>query len=300
MRRLAVAVCLVPVGWAALEAQEPPVFRTGIGMVVLQATVRNARRELVKDLGATAFTIYENGAPQTITLFRQGEVPVSLGVLLDNSKSIRDQRATVESTALAALGISNRQDETFLMNFADRFEVDVPLTSAVHALETAVHRSDSIGGTALRDAVAEAERYLTENATNQRRALVVITDGNDNASTTSEEQLEAHTEQTGIAIYTIGLLNRDDMAKAKRGRETLEPLAESSGGVARYPSGAEQAEAVAADLARQLRHVYTIGYVPLAQALDGSYRKLRVEAKGRERLWVRTRPGYRALAGKTG
>jgi VWFA-related protein len=298
--RLALAVCLVPLGWAELEAQEPPVFRTGIGMVVLQATVRNARSELVKDLGATAFTVYENGRAQPITLFRQGEVPVSLGVLLDNSQSIRGRRATVESIALAALRVSNPQDETFLMNFADRFKVDVPLTGDAQALATAVHRSDSIGGTALRDAVAEAERYLSEHAINQHRALVVITDGNDNASTTSEEQLEADTEQNRIVIYTIGLLNLDDMAKAKRGREALERLAESSGGAARYPAGAEQADEVGTEVARQARHVYTIGYVPLAQALDGSYRKLRVEAKGRERLWVRTRPGYRAAPGKTG
>jgi VWFA-related protein len=268
-------------------------------MVVLQATVRNARRELVKDLASSAFTVYENGATQAITLFQQGDVPVSLGLLLDNSQSMRGQRASVESVAMAALRVSNRQDETFLMNFADRFKVDVPLTSDVHALEAAVHRSDAVGGTALRDAIAEAEQYLSEHATRQRRALVVITDGNDNASTTSEEQLEADTERIGIVTYVVGLLNRDDVAKARRGHEALERLAESSGGVAYYPSAPEQASDAGADVARQVRQVYTIGYVPLDQALDGSYRKLRVVAKGRERLWVRTRPGYRAISGKT-
>ncbi len=294
MRRLAVLALFHPLALAAATGQAPPVFRAEIGMVVVQATVRNQQRELVTGLARDAFTVYENGERQSITLFRQGDVPVSLGILLDNSRSMREQRVAVESAALAALRSSNPQDETFLMNFADKARVDVPLTSDVQALEAGVHRTDSIGGTALRDAIAAAEQYLGEHATKQRKALLVITDGNDNASTTQEEGLEKQTEESAVVIYVIGLLNRDDPAKAGRGRQALERLAESSGGVAYYPPGEEEARSSVVDVARQVRHVYTIGYAPLAQALDGSYRKLRVVAKGPGRLSVKTRPGYRA------
>jgi Ca-activated chloride channel homolog len=294
MRRLAlVALIIQPLALAA-AGQAPPVFRTEIGLVVVHATVRNQHREPVTDLASRAFTVYENGTPQTITLFRQGDVPVSLGILLDNSRSMRGQRAAVEAAALAALRSSKPQDETFVMNFADRPAVDVSLTGDVSALEAGVHRADSLGGTALRDAVAAAQEYLGRHARQERKALIVISDGNDNASTIKEDDLEKQTEQQGIAVYVIGLLNRDDPAKARSGQKTLERLAESSGGVAYYPPAPDEASRSIVDVARQVRHVYTIGYAPLAQALDGSYRKLRVVAKGRERLWVKTRPGYRA------
>jgi VWFA-related protein len=262
--------------------------------------VRNAHRELVTDLGQGAFTVYENGTAQAITLFRHGDVPVSQGILLDNSRSMRDRRAPAESAALAMLRGSHPQDQTFIMNFADRARIDVPLTSDVETLAAAVHRSDSIGGTALRDAVASAQEYLNQHATKQRKALVVITDGNDNASSTTEDALERQLGQSGIAVYAIGLLQRDDAGKAGRGREALERLADSDGGLAYYPADAEQAESAGVDVSRQIRHVYTIGYAPLVQAFDGSYRRLRVVARGRERLWVKTRPGYRANPGKLG
>jgi VWFA-related protein len=285
---------------ALIEAanQRPPTFRAEIGLVVLHATVRNAQRELVTDLPASAFKVYENGVVQTVSLFRQVDVPVSVGLLLDNSRSMRGRRGIVETAALAALHSSKPQDETFLMNFADKARLDVPLTGDVSALEAAVHRSDAIGGTALRDAVASAEEYLSEHATKARKALVVISDGNDNASTSTEEQLESVAEQTEIVVYAIGLLDRDEEARAERGREALERLAELTGGVAYYPTNAEQTDTSIADVARQVRRVYTIGYSPLNQTLDGSYRKLRVAAKGRERLWVKTRAGYRAVRGK--
>lgn len=273
----------------------PPVFRAEIGMVVVQATVRNERRQPVTDLPPEAFTVYENGVRQAVTLFRQGVVPVSVGFLLDNSRSIRGQRAALESAALAALRTARPDDEVFVMNFADRARVDVGLTSDVEALAAGVHRADAIGGTALRDAVSSAEEYLRARATRERKALVVITDGNDNASTVKEDELEKRGQESGIVVFAIGLLDRDDPARAGRGRAELERLAEWSGGVAYYPAGPEQAAASAAEVARQLRGVYTIGYTPLVQALDGSYRKLRVVARGRERLWARTRPGYRAI-----
>src|SRR5262249_30475184 len=120
-----------------------------------------------------------------------------------------------------------------------------------------------------------------------------ITDGNENASSVGEDQLEKQVQQDGIVVFAIGLLDTD-AARAGRGRAELEHLAQSSGGVAYFAASAEQAAAQAVDVARQVRSVYTIGYAPRVQALDGSYRTLRVVARGAERLWVKTRAGYRA------
>ena len=280
---------LVAVG---LKAQAPLVFRSEIGVVYLHATVRNERGELVTNLGPSAFTVYESGARQTLSVFRHDDVPISLGILLDNSGSMREARPLVEAAALAALRASNPADETFIMNFADKAKVDVPFMSDLAALSAGVARLDSIGGTALRDAIASALDHLEDHAKNQRKVLLVITDGNDNASETPMDRIKQQAERSDVAVYAVGLLHQGDPSKVERGRDALSALTESSGGLAQYPATADQAGAAAREIAGQMRHLYTLGYSPAAQMLDGSYRKVRVVAKGPERLHVRTRPGY--------
>jgi VWFA-related protein len=293
MKTLALLVTLL--GGPGLPAQTPPVFRAEIGVVVVQATVRNGRGQPVTDLDRGAFTVYENGARQAITVFRHGEVPISLGILLDNSRSMRGKREAAESAALATIDASRPQDEMFIMNFADRARVDVPLTDDLAALAAGVSRRDSIGGTALRDAIAQAQGYLAERASRPRKVLLVITDGNDNASVVPQERVKQQAAQADIAVFAIGIASPDDPDATRRGRDALDDLTESSGGVAHHLTAAEGADARGRETARQMRQFYTIGYAPIAQALDGTYRALRVVAKGRERLRVKTRAGYRAL-----
>jgi Ca-activated chloride channel homolog len=260
---------------------------------VVQATVQNTRGELVTNLERDAFTVYENGKPQPITLFGREDVPVSIGLLIDNSGSMRSVRAQVEAAALAFARASNPRDEVFVLNFADHLHLDVPFTSDVHVLEAGIGRVDSIGGTAMWDALQMAETYL-EGGTRDRKVLVVITDGGDNASLSTADGVRRRAEQGNVVIHAIGLLG--DAAAAKGARHDLDQLVEHTGGVAYYPTSIDHIERVALDLAQQIRQQYTLGYAPINHTLDGTYRTVKVAVTARERLVVRTRPGYRATA----
>jgi Ca-activated chloride channel homolog len=292
--RLATAAAIAVLLCTAATGQPPPTFRAEARLVVLHATVTSARGEIVTDLEQHAFTVYENGRPQPISVFRRDDVPVSIGLVIDNSGSMRAVRANVEAAAVAFVRASHPLDEAFVVNFAEKARVDVPMTRDTHALEAGIARVDSIGGTAMRDAVLLAERYLRQHASHDRRVLLVITDGNDNASTASVDQLRRTVDQSETAVFGIGLFRDDDARTAARGRDGLDHLTELTGGAAYYPAAVEQIHPVVLEIARQIRNQYTIAYAPRNQALDGSYRSIRVKVAGPGGSSVRTRRGYRA------
>jgi VWFA-related protein len=294
MRRRVLAAGAAALAMSVVHASQPPTpFRAETRLVVLHATVRNDRGELVTNLDRPAFTVYENGKRQPVALFRRDDVPVSLGLLIDNSGSMRTLRARVEAAALAFVRASNPDDEAFVINFADRPRLDVAMTRDVHAIESGIARVDSIGGTAVLDAVDAAETYLRAHATRDRKALLIVTDGKDNASEKTMKQIQDAAERSDTVVYAVGLFADGD-ASAKQGRKELDDLTGRTGGAAYYPADVDQIQSVVLDLAHQIRQQYTVGYTPINQALDGSYRTIRVEARGRERLVVRTRAGYRA------
>jgi VWFA-related protein len=290
--RVTLAVLLFQAG--IVKAQAPAVFRAETRLVVLHATVTNSRGELMTNLDRGAFSVFENGKRQPITLFRRDDIPVSLGLLIDNSGSMRVLRAKVEAAALAFARASNPQDEMFVLNFADTVRLDVPMTSDPRALEAGIRRVDSIGGTAIRDGVEMGEGYLRDHARQDRRVLLIITDGIDNASMATVNQIRAQAERTETVIDAIGLFHEQDTARAGAGRRELNELTERTGGIAYFPTSVEQIESVAVDLAHQIRSQYTIAYSPLNQKLDGSYRTIRLTVSGPETYKVQTRPGYRA------
>jgi len=285
-----VATALLPLLGGMLAQQ--PAFHAETRLVVIHATVRNARGELVTNLERGAFTVYENGKRQSITLFRRDDIPVSLGLLIDNSGSMRALRTRVEAAALALARASNPQDEIFVINFNDKARLDVPFTSDVGILEAGIARVDSIGGTAMRDAIDLAQTYLSEHGTRDRKVLLVITDGIDNASVVTRDRIEKQADERDTVILAVGLFG--DAERARQGRHELDRLADRTGGTTYYPASIDEIGPVAAEIARQIRNQYTIAYVPLNQALDGTYREVRVTASGSERLSVRARAGYRA------
>jgi VWFA-related protein len=294
-----VAPCAFAV-WFALgqiaPAQSPSTFHSETRLVVLHASVKDDRGALVTDLGRDAFRVYENGRRQPIAVFRRDDIPVSLGLLIDNSGSMRSLRSRVETAALAFIRASNPDDEVFVVNFADKARVDVTMTHDIRAVEAGIARVDSIGGTALRDAVQLAEAYMQIHATRDRRVLLVITDGKDNASESTAKQIEAAAAHSETVVFGIGLFG-DDGRSSKQGRQELDRLSIATGGAAYYPAGIDQIESVALELARQIRQQYTIGYTPTNQVLDGTYRTIRLEVQphvGSAQLSVQTRPGYRA------
>jgi len=276
---------------AAIVAQQPA-FRAETRLVVIHATVRNARGELVTTLERDAFTVYENNKVQPITLFRRDDIPVSLGLLIDNSGSMRTLRSKVEAAALALARASNPQDEIFVLNFNDKARIDVPFTSDIGVLEAGIARVDSIGGTAMRDAIDLGQMYLAEHGSRDRKVLLVITDGIDNASVRTRDQIEKQAEQRDTVVFAVGLFGNED--RGKQGRHELDQLADRTGGIAYYPMDIDAIGGVALEIARQIRNQYTIAYAPLNQALDGTYRAIRVKASGPERLSIRTRAGHRA------
>ena len=284
------AVCLA----VHLAAQKPGAFHAETRLVVLHVTVTNGRGELVANLDRGAFSVYEDGRSQPITLFRRDDVPISLGLLVDNSGSMRSLRAGVEAAALAFVRASNPLDEIFVLNFADSPRIDVPFTNDLRVLEAGVARIDSIGGTAMRDAMLVAERYLRDHAAHDRRALLVITDGRDNASTASRIELRTIVEQSGAAIFVVSLVRESASAKRPRNEDELERLAGLTGGVAHEAASISDVNRVVLQIAHRIRSEYTIGYTPANPVLDGSYRAVRVKVSRPRGLTARTRPGYRA------
>lgn len=275
----------------ALDSQVRPAFHAEARLVVVHATVRDSRGEIVTNLNQGAFRVYENGKRQPLSVFLGGNTPVSLGLVIDNSGSMRNRRGRVEAAALALARASNRLDEMFVVNFADTPRIDVPLTSDLAALEAGIGRLDSIGGTAMRDGVELAARYLNDNASRDRRVLVLITDGRDNASAASAERVKKQAAQSNISIFAI-VLPPDEGQRANRAPRELRELAEGTGGIALHASTMADVDSVALRLASQIRHQYTLAYTPLDQALDGSYTKIRVVAGGPGEFSVRTREGY--------
>jgi Ca-activated chloride channel homolog len=273
---------------------QAPSFHAETRLVVLHVSVRTARGEVVTTLDRDAFTVYENGRRQPVSIFRRDDIPVSVGLLIDNSGSMRAARLRVEAAALAFANASHPDDELFVVNFADKARLDVPFTSDRTVLDRSIARVDAVGGTAMRDAVEVAETYLHDCGKMDRRALLIITDGNDNASTVSLDRIARAAEQREIVIYAIGVFGHEDPAAANRARKALDHLTERSGGLSYYPSSLDQVQAVALDMAHQIRHQYTVAYAPIDQRLDGSYRTLRVKVSGPDRYVVRTRAGYRA------
>ncbi len=295
MTRAIVAIGVLVAASLPLRAQQPS-FRTETRLVVLRATVQNRRGAEITDLDQSAFTVYEDDKRQPIRLFRRDDIPVSIALLIDNSGSMRPLRERVERAALAFVQASNPLDEVCVINFADRPHLDVPLTSNLEALAAGIRRVDSIGGTALRDAVAMGESYLQEHPARDRRVLLVVTDGRDNASETTVNAIAAMARQHDIAVYGLGLFALADSSQAKDGRHELDALTGPTGGIAEYPSTLGEIDSAALELARQIRRQYTIAYAPTNQALDGTYRRIRVEARGPGPLTVRTRLGYVADA----
>lgn len=290
-----IAACLFAAATARAQDEAPAVFRSDTRLVVLHASVVDKNGKLVTNLPAAAFKVYENGAEQQLKTFKREDVPVSLGVLIDDSGSMRDKRAKVSAAALALIKASNPQDEVFVVNFNDEAYLDVPFTSDVKKLEEGLSKIDSRGGTAMRDAISMSIDYMKQKAKRDKKVLLVITDGNDTASNETLERLVQKVKTNdGVLIYSIGLLNEESKRDAKAAQRALKVLTESSGGLAYYPRELPDVDKIALQVAQEIRNQYILAYSPSVQRLDGSYRQIKVTVKGPGNPAVRTRSGYYA------
>lgn len=269
-------------------------FRKEVEEVILYATVVDPRNRLVNNLARESFQVYEDGQAQRITSFRREDIPVSLGILIDNSGSMRDKRPKVNNAALNFVRASNPEDEIFMVNFADEPYLDQDFTNDVSLLREALEKVDSRGGTAVYDAVVAASDHLSKGGKRDKKVLLVVTDGEDNASRdTLEEAVRRVQDGEGPTVYTIGILG-DDRNK-KRARRALERLAIETGGVAYFPKDLTEVDAITKAVAHDIRNQYTIGYKPTRPQSEGGFRNVKVEAVTEgKRLQVRTRSGYYA------
>jgi VWFA-related protein len=262
--------------------ENPYVISVSVNMVVLHATVQNEKNVLVGGLDRERFQVYENGTLQQIKYFSHDDIPVTVGLVVDNSGSMRSKRSVVIAAAMAFARSSNPSDQLFVVNFNEHVSfalpVNIPFTDDKVQLEDALSEIVASGETALYDALDIALLHLNKGD-RDKKVLIVISDGGDNASKRTLEQVIALARRSSAIIYSVGIFEEQDEDKNPA---VLRRFAEETGG--------EACERIA----RDIRSQYTLGYVPTDQAQDGTYRAIRVSARtpDRARLWVRTRPGY--------
>ena len=274
------------------------VIRSEADLVVLPVSVIDSHGHFVPGLKEADFHVYDDGKPQQITLFMDTDSPATAGLLIDCSSSMKENREKVVEAAKDFLGSSNPQDEMFVVNFNQTPEFGLPpevgFTSDVSQLQAAVQSGPSEGMTALYDAIGLGLRQLARGD-NQKKALIIISDGGDDASLQKLKKTLAGIQQSSTIIYTIGIV-ASDQADVNPG--VLRKLAEQTGGQAYFPKRAEQLPGICQQIARDLRAQYTIAFLPPGNGRNGVYRKIRVAVKapGRHGLKVRTRAGYLAQA----
>jgi len=292
MKALPILFLFALLGHAAPQAS----FRISVDvdLVVLHATVTDREGGFVSDLGQQSFEVYEDGAPQQIRLFKSEDVPVTVGLVVDHSTTMRPKIEEVSAAARTFVRASNPQDEMFVVNFNERVSLGLPaklrFTNSVAELQNAIGNTVTGGQTALYDAIARALEEL-QGGSLDKKVLIVISDGGDNASKHSLDQVMKLASESSAVIYTVGLFDQDD---PDRNPGVLKRLAHATGGEAFLPGEVSEVVAICERIARDIRHQYTIGYVPPNQAPNGAYRAVRVvaRAKGHDKLSVRTRTGY--------
>lgn len=265
--------------------------------VLLNCTVIDEKGRPVEGLTQADFHVWEDNAPQRISSFRFQDLPISIGLLIDNSGSMRDKRSAVNSATMSLLRQSNRQDTAFVVNFNDRAFLDQGPTTDLVALNRGLSHFDSRGTTALFDAVAASADELSKHARFQKQVLLIVSDGADNASHLGEDQVVRRVQNlAGPVVYSIGLLYDSDQREYQRAHESLKTLSDDTGGIAYFPRSLDEVNTIASEVARDIRNQYTIGYHSTRSASLGGYRVIHVEAYSpkRGKLTVRTRHGYYA------
>jgi VWFA-related protein len=267
-----------------------------VDLVVFNVTVTDSKGRHVSGLGASDFHILEENRLQDITLFKAEDVPASIGLIVDNSGSMHDKRADVAKAALAFASASNSEDEMFVVNFNEKVYLGLPssirFTNDLDQIRSALLRTAPAGLTALYDALALGIEHL-KAGTRDRKAIVVLSDGGDNASRQRLDDVLQIAQQSSATIYTIGFYDDADLDRNPR---ALRKMAELSGGRAYFPDSLSDLEQVWRDIASGIRSQYTIGYHSSNPNRDGMFRKVKITASrdGGRGLRVTTRAGYLA------
>ncbi len=277
-------------------------IKSQVSLVVLHVSVLNDRSVFVPGLMEENFRVLEDKAEQKLAVFKQEDVPVSFGIVVDNSGSMKAKRPQVNAAALTFVKTSNTQDEGFVVNFNDDYYLDTEhdFTSDLAEMRTALERIDARGSTALYDAVIGSLDHLKKGK-RDKKVLLIVTDGEDNASTHSLENAIERAQRSDAVIYAVGVFSDDDIKHdhraMKKARTALSELASATGGLAFFPETADDTETICTQIARDIRNQYTIGYYSTNTAHDGTFRAVQVQVappRNSGKLTVRTRTGYYA------
>src|SRR5581483_8562395 len=278
-----------------VDPQGTFVIRKDVDEVMLHATVVDDKQRIITNLDKSAFTVYEDGKPQNIISFHHVDIPVAMGIVIDNSGSMREKRNKVNQAALNLVRSSNPRDEVFVVNFNDEQYLDQDFTNNLLKLKEALDKIDARGGTALYDAVVASADHLKQNGRLEKKVLFVVTDGEDNASSeTLERAVKQLQQENSPTIYAIGILG--DEEHPRRAKKALDIIAQRTGGIAFFPKTLDEVDAISRTIANDIRNQYAIGYKPSNPKAAGGFRQIRVEAKakGHGKLVVRTKSGYYA------
>jgi Ca-activated chloride channel homolog len=292
---LVMALRALPAQLPAVEPSGQP-FKLSVTaeLVLLDVSAKSAKGEHISGLTKDSFRVYEDGKLQTVSHFASEDVPVTAGVVIDSSGSMRSKRAEVVSAALSFIGASNRRDEMFVVHFSDGVRLGlppgIPFSDDVNQLSSALWRGASEGMTALNDAIVFSLKHL-DRGRRDRRILVLVSDGGDNSSVHDNDEVKRTVLESRATIYAIGLF---DEAGPDSNPGLLRRLARMSGGEAflevELPAVGDVCRKIAADI----RARYTIGYVPVRSNERHALRKIHVTATapGGRKLVVHTREGY--------
>jgi Ca-activated chloride channel family protein len=292
-----------PPGQDANSGKQGSKLTFNVDLVVLHTTVLDDRQRFADGLKSENFRVFEDKVEQKLSVFKREDVPVSMGLVIDNSGSMRDKRPRVNEAAITLVQASNPSDEAFVVNFNDDFylDLDKDFTNNIPELKEALERIDSRGSTALYDAIIGSLDHL-KKATKDKRVLLIVTDGEDNTSHNSLEKTIREIQRTDTVIYAIGLLSQERKKEAKRAKKALEQIAAASGGVSYFPEDVEDVHHICEQVAHDIRNQYILAYYPTNTRRDGTFRAVNVEVippRGRGKLVPRTRNGYYAPLEKT-
>jgi Ca-activated chloride channel family protein len=288
----------------ASAGQQDNRIRVDVNLVVLHTTVLDDRGRFADGLKQDNFRVFEDKVEQKLSVFKREDIPVSMGLVIDNSGSMRDKRPRVNEAAITLVEASNKQDEAFVVNFNDDFylDLDKDFTNSVPELKEALERIDSRGSTALYDAIIGSLDHLKKGK-KDKKVLLIVTDGEDNTSHNTLEKTIREIQKTDTVIYTIGLLSEESKRSAKKAKRALEEIAKSSGGLSYFPENVDDVHNICEQVAHDIRNQYTLAYYPTNTKKDGTFRAVQVEVvppRGRGKLVARTRNGYYAPGGPSG
>ena len=284
----------------APQQGKPYTLKKTVDMVRLPVTIVDKKGNFVPELKQQNFRILENGVPQKIAAFSNDDIPIAVGLVIDNSASMKSKRARVNAAAMSFVQTSNPQDQVFVVNFNDEYylDMDTDFTNDPKVLKAALERIDSRGGTALYDAILGSMNHLRK-AKRDKKVLLVVTDGVDKDSRNSLANTVQKLQQSNTVIYAVGLFtdNDDDREDKRQGKKALLALTQATGGEVYFPKTIAEVDDICNRIAQDIRDQYMIGYYPSNTAKDGTYRTVKVEltdVKGHGKLIVRARPGYYA------